>query len=142
MSLVLKIKKLRPEAILPTYAHQGDAGLDICACETVTIAIGERVMIPTGISMEIPDGCVGLVWDKSGVSMKGGLKTLGGVVDSSYRGEIMIGIINLSKEQYVFEKGHKVAQMIIQKKENVVVQEVTELSDTSRGEGGFGSTGK
>lgn len=142
MSLVLKIKKLRPDAVLPTYAHPGDAGLDIYACDQVTIAPGERVMMPTGISMEIPEGYVGLVWDKSGVAMKGGLKNLGGVIDSGYRGEFTLGLVNLSKETYVFEKGHKVAQMIIQKKENVVVEEVSELSDTSRGQGGFGSTGK
>ncbi len=142
MSLVLKIKKLRPDAVMPTYAHSGDAGLDMYTCEAVTVAPGERVTVSTGIAMEIPEGYVGLVWDKSGISIKGGLKTMGGVVDSPYRGEIMIGIINLSSEPYVFEKGHKVAQMVIQKKENVVVEEVTELSDTSRGQGGFGSTGK
>ncbi len=128
--------------MMPTYAHPGDAGLDMYTCEAVTVAPGERVTVSTGIAMEIPEGYVGLVWDKGGVSIKGGLKTLGGVVDSPYRGEIMIGIINLSSEPYVFEKGHKVAQMVIQKKENVSVEEVTELGDTSRGEGRFGSTGK
>ncbi len=142
MSLILKIKKLRPDAVLPTYAHPGDAGLDIYTCDAVSVAPGERVTVATGIAMEIPDGYVGLVWDKGGISIKGGLKTLGGVVDSPYRGEIMIGIINLSKESYTFEKGHKVAQMVIQKKEDVMVEEVAELSDTSRGEGRFGSTGK
>jgi dUTP pyrophosphatase len=142
MKLVLKIKKLRADAVLPTYAHVGDAGLDMYTCESVVVAPKERAALPTGIAMEIPEGYVGMIWDKSGIAIKNGLKILGGVVDSPYRGEIMVGIINLSKEPYVFEKGHKMAQMIIQKKENVVVEQVEDLSDTTRGEGGFGSTGK
>lgn len=142
MSLTLKIKKLSPDVTLPQYAHRGDAALDLYANAAVTLQPGEKVAIPTGIAMEIPDGYVGLIWDKSGIAIKGGLKTLGGVVDSTYRGEVLVGITNLSREAYTFERGHKVAQMIIQKKEDVVVEEVTELSDTARGEGGFGSTGK
>ncbi|MFO0718684.1 MAG: dUTP diphosphatase [Candidatus Paceibacterota bacterium] len=142
MNLVLKIKKLRADATLPTYAHPGDAGLDIYTCESVSVEPGEKTAISTGIAMEIPEGYVGMIWDKSGIAIKNGIKTLGGVVDSGYRGEVLIGVINLSKERYTFEKGHKVAQMVIQKKEDVVVEEVQELSDTSRGEGRFGSTGK
>lgn len=142
MSLTVKIKKLSPDATLPQYAHRGDAALDLYANTAVTLQPGEKVAIPTGIAMEIPDGYVGLIWDKSGIAIKGGLKTLGGVVDSTYRGEVLVGITNLSHEAYTFERGHKVAQMIIQKKEDVVVEEVSELSDTARGEGGFGSTGK
>ncbi len=142
MNLVLKIKKLRADATLPTYAHPGDAGLDIYTCESVSVEPGEKTVISTGIAMEIPEGYVGMIWDKSGIAIKNGIKTLGGVVDSGYRGEVLIGVINLSKERYTFEKGHKVAQMVIQKKEDVVVEEVQELSDTSRGEGRFGSTGK
>ncbi len=142
MNLVLKIKKLRADATLPTYAHPGDAGLDIYTCESVSVEPGEKTVISTGIAMEIPEGYVGMVWDKSGIAIKNGIKTLGGVVDSGYRGEVLIGVINLSKERYTFEKGHKVAQMVIQKKEDVVVEEAQELSDTSRGEGRFGSTGK
>jgi len=92
--------------------------------------------------MEISDGFVGLIWDKSGLSHKHGLKTLGGVIDAGYRGEIKIGIINLGTKKYILEKGHKVAQMIIQKRELCEIEEVAELSDTVRGEGGFGSTGK
>ena len=140
--MILKIKKLHPDAQIPKYAHHDDAGFDLFAIENITLKKGERVMIPTGIAMEISEGYVGLVWDKSGLAMKHGIKTIGGVVDSMYRGEIMVGLMNLSKEDYVFEKGHKVAQMIIQKKEFVDFKEVKELSDTTRGEGGFGSTGK
>jgi dUTP pyrophosphatase len=138
----LKIKKLHPDAVIPKYAHFDDAGFDLFAIEDTVIKVNERVPVKTGIAMEIPTGYVGLIWDKSGISVKEGIKTLAGVVDSTYRGEALVAVINLSDKDYVFEKGHKVAQMIIQKKETVEFEEVTELSDTSRGAGGFGSTGK
>jgi dUTP pyrophosphatase len=138
----LKIKKLNNDAVLPNYSHSDDAGFDLYSIENVEIKIGQRVQVPIGIVMEIPVGHVGLIWDKSGLSHKNGLKTLGGVIDSGYRGEIKVGLINLGTENYILEKGHKVAQMIIQKKETCEIIEVDELSDTSRGEGGFGSTGK
>ena len=138
----LKIKKLTPDAKLPSYAHPEDAGFDLYAIRPLTIAPGERIQVPTGIAMEIPDGYVGLIWDKSGLSHKHGLKTLGGVVDAGYRGEIMIGMINLSSAPYTFEAGHKVAQMLIQKREAAIIKEVSELSDAARGTGGFGSSGK
>lgn len=142
MPLTLKIKRLREDAKIPHYAHPGDAGLDLYAAESVTLAPNARAAVPTGIAMEIPEGHVGLIWDKSGLSVKHGLKTLGGVVDSGYRGEVLVGIINLSDDEYTIRKGEKVAQMIIQRKETIVIEEAEELSDTSRGEGGFGSTGK
>ena len=140
--MILKIKKLHQDAKVPQYAHYDDAGFDLCAKETIVVKKGERLAVQTGIAMEIPEGYVGLIWDKSGLSMKYGLKTIGGVIDSSYRGEVLIGVINFGDKDYIFEKGHKVAQMIIQKKEKVDFEEVKELSDTIRGEGGFGSTGK
>ncbi len=138
----LKIKKLYPESKIPIYAHDGDAGFDLYSREEIILSPGERKMVPTGIAMEIPEGYVGLVWDKSGLSMKHGLKNLGGVVDAGYRGEVTVGIVNLSQEKYVIEGGHKVAQMLIQKVERVEIVEATELSDTARSDGGFGSTGK
>ncbi len=140
--MILKIKKLHPDAITPKYAHFDDAGFDLFAIENTTIKKGERGIVKTGLAMEIPTGYVGLVWDKSGISVKEGIKTIAGVVDSSYRGEALVALINLSDKDYIFEKGHKVAQMIIQKKETVEFVEVTELENTLRGEGGFGSTGK
>lgn len=140
--MILNIKKLHSDAKVPTYAHEGDAGFDLCAIENVTIKAGERALVRTGIAMEIPFGYVGLIWDKSGLSMNHGLKTLGGVVDAGYRGEVTAGIINLSTSDYVFTAGHKVAQMLIQKVERVEIKEVVELSDTARGDGGYGSTGK
>ena len=133
---------MHPDAKLPTYAHNGDAGFDLYAIESVTIRVSERVLVSTGISMEIPDGYVGLIWDKSGLSMNHGLKNLGGVVDAGYRGEIKAGMVNLSAEDYTITVGHKVAQMLIQKVEHAEITEVTELSDSTRGKGGFGSTGK
>lgn len=138
----LKFKKLVSDAKPPSYSHPGDAGMDICASKEVAIKKGEAVKIPTGIAMEIPDGYVGLVWDKSGLSTNHGLKTLAGVIDSGYRGEIMIGLINLGKEDYMIEKYQKVAQILIQKIERGSFEEVGMLSDTSRGADGFGSTGK
>jgi dUTP pyrophosphatase len=140
--MILKIKKLDPDATLPKFAHPGDAGMDLYANETVTLQPGESAKIKTGISMEIPEGYVGLVWDKSGLATNNKIKTLGGVIDSGYRGESLLGVINLGSEPYTFEKGHKVAQMLIQKIERPEIIEAEELSDTSRGTGGFGSTGK
>lgn len=142
MTMEIKIKKLHPEAKLPTYAHNGDAGMDLFAINDVVTKAGERVLIGTGIAMEIPIGYVGLIWDKSGLSTTHGLKTLGGVVDTGYRGEIKIGIINLSEEDYKISVGHKIAQMLIQKVEQPHIIESNELSCTLRGEEGFGSTGR
>ncbi len=138
----LKIKKLHEDAVVPKYAHEDDAGFDLFAVKDVLVKVGERIAIHTGIAMEIPEGFVGLIWDKSGIAIKEGIKTVGGVVDSAYRGEIMIGVINFSEKDYTFLKGHKVAQMLIQKKEKIDFEEVAELTETKRGEGGFGSTGK
>ena len=138
----IKIKKLTEDAKIPSYAHHDDAGFDLFSIKDIIVKKGERIAVPTGIAMEIPEGYVGLIWDKSGLATKHGIKTICGVVDSMYRGEIIIGVINLSKEDYTFEKGHKVAQMIIQKKETVDFEEACDLSDTTRGCGGFGSTGK
>jgi dUTP pyrophosphatase len=138
----LKIKKLSPDAILPNYSYNDDAAFDLYCLENVEIAPNERLQISTGIAMQIPAGHVGLIWDKSGLSHKHGIKTVGGVIDSGYRGEVKVGIINLGTEKYKFEKGHKVAQMIIQEKKTCDIVEVENLDDSERGEGGFGSSGK
>lgn len=142
MNLTIKVKRLTPDAKLPAYARSGDAGFDLFAPTDVTLAPGERKGIPSGLAMELPEGYVGLIWDKSGLSIRSGLKTFGGVLDSGYRGEIVIGMMNLSDEPYTFEKGHKIAQMLIQKVEQAEILEADELSETERGEGGLGSTGK
>ena len=139
--MTIHIKKLHPDAILPTYAHPHDAGMDFFASETITIQPHERTLIPTGIALAIPAGYVGLIWDKSGIASKYGIKTMAGVIDASYRGEVKILVHNLSQTAYTFEKSTKVAQMLIQRVEQKKLIEVEELDDTSRGEGGFGSTG-
>ena len=137
----LKIKKLNSEARLPEYAHHDDAGMDLFSIEYMEVKPGEVVRISTGVAMEIPKDYVGLIWDKSSLSHKG-IKVVGGVFDSGYRGEVKVGVINLSKETYIFEKGHKIAQMLVQKIEQPTLEEVSELSESERGEGELGSTGK
>ena len=140
--MVLKVKKLHPDAKLPTYGHPGDAGMDLYALEDSEVAPGATAKIRSGLSFELPAGYVGLCWDKSGVSTNHKIKTLAGVLDAGYRGELLMSVINLGSEMYTFKKGEKVLQMLIQKVESPEIVEATELSDTSRGEGGFGSTGK
>lgn len=130
------------EAKLPEFAHAGDAGMDLFALETVAVEPGEITRIRTGVGLAIPRGYVGLIWDKSGLASNYGLKVLGGVIDAGYRGEVQVGLINLSKKGYTLEKHNKVAQMLIQKVAGPKIKEVRRLSDTSRKAGGFGSTGK
>ena len=137
----LKIKKLHDDAVIPQFAHSYDAGMDMFAVEDVMVQKGEIVKIRTGLALEIPDGYVGLFWDKSSVGSKG-IKTFGGVIDSGYRGEVMVVVKNLSDSDHIFHKGDKVAQLLIQKVEHPIIEVVEVLSDTTRGEGGFGSTGR
>lgn len=137
----IKIKKLNPDAIIPSYAHKGDAGLDIFSIENKVIKSGERKVIGTGISVEFEEGYVALVWDKSGLAGNEGLKTMGGVIDNNYRGEYKIIIYNTSEKDYEVKKGQKIAQILIQKVINAEIEEVESLSETERGKGGFGSTG-
>ena len=136
----IKIKKLDPEAKIPKYANPTDAGMDLFSVESVVIKPSELHKIKTGLSIELPDGYVSLVWDKSGIASKS-IKTLAGVIDSGYRGEYLIALINLGKEDYKIEKGDKIAQVLIQKVEHPEILVVDDLSKTSRGAGGFGSTG-
>ncbi len=137
----LEIKKLHPDAKVPTYAHPGDAGMDLYALFPITIPPGERAVVSTGIAMAIPAGHVGLIWDKSGLSNKFGLKVVGGVIDAAYRGEVLVGILNTSKESYTYNAGDKIAQMLIQAVLQPELIPVDELDSTDRGEGRFGSTG-
>jgi dUTP pyrophosphatase len=137
----LKIKKLTSDAVLPTKGHPGDAGIDFYAKETVMIPSGQQMRVFSGVAMEIPEGYVGLVWDKSSIAFNKGLKTMGGVIDAGYRGEIIFCMYNTTDTEQVIEKHHKVAQIIIQKFEDCDVVEITDLSDTVRGDGREGSTG-
>lgn len=140
--MTLKVKKLVPEAKLPSRAQQGDAGLDLYSAEDMVIVPKELRVVGTGIALEIPHGSVGLVWDKSGLAAKGGIKTMGGVIDAGYRGEIRVVLVNLGTVPHGIVAGDKIAQLLIQKVELPAIEEVSDLSDSERGEGGFGSTGK
>ena len=139
----LKIKKLNPDAMLPHYAHPGDAGLDLFACEACEIPTGETRLVKTGISIELPPGTEAQVRPRSGLALKHAVTVLNtpGTIDAGYRGEVGVLLINHSKVPFLVEKGMKIAQMVIQSILRVDVSEVAVLSDTKRGSGGFGSTG-
>jgi len=139
----IKIKKIKDNAIIPEYAHDGDAGVDLYSTEDYLLKPGERVLVSTGIKIAIPKGYEAQVRPKSGLAIKNGLSIVNtpGTIDSPYRGEVQIIAINLGKENIKIEKQTKVAQMVINKIEEAEFEEVDELDNTTRGEGGFGSTG-
>ena len=142
----IRVKKLHPNAILPTYGSANAAGADLYACidSPVTIAPGEVFWVPTGIALEVPVGCAGLVYARSSMGAKRGLAPANkvGVVDSDYRGEIKVVLLNHSKQPQTIEPGERVAQFVITPVLTPQYEEVAQLSDTDRGAGGFGSTGK
>ncbi len=145
MKQLVKIKKLKPNAIIPTYGSQYAAGADLyAALETdVTINSGETLLIPTGISMEIPVGFAGLIYARSGIASKRGLAPANkvGVIDSDYRGEVMVALHNHSNIPQTVAKDERIAQLVIAPFLTAEFNEVDELDSTERGEGGFGSTG-
>lgn len=138
----LKFKKLTEKAKSPNFAHSTDAGMDLYTTKKIILKPNEKIVASTGIAMQIPEKHVGLIWDKSGVAIKRGIKILGGVVDSGYRGEILVGLINLSNKEQIFEEGDKITQILIQKIEQPEIIETDTLEETDRGKKGFGSTGK
>lgn len=143
----LKIKKLREDAKIPFRATPGSAGMDLSACidEPVTIRPGDLKIIPTGIAIELPCAdYVAYIFARSGLGIKHGicLSNGVGVVDSDYRGEVCVGLCNVSSEDYTITPGERVAQMVISPVSLMPSVEVEELSETARGQGGFGSTGK
>ncbi len=144
MKKTLKIVRVRENVPVPKYAITGDAGFDLYVGEKIVLGPMERATINTGYKMEIPKGYVGITYEKSGLAFKHGIITYGNVIDSGYRGEVRVGVMNLGKEPYTFEPGHKVAQMIMHAYEEVKFKEVRdgELSKSDRGERGLGSTGK
>jgi len=137
----IQVKKLHPDAKIPKFALEGDVGMDLFSVVDAVLKPGERISCPTGIAMKIPQGYAGLIWDKGGPSHRFGIKTLGGVFDSNYTGEYLIGLVNLGQEDYIIEKGQKIAQVLIQKIEIPEIEEVEELEETNRNDGKFGSTG-
>jgi len=137
----LAVKRIHPDAKLPVRGHPGDAGLDLFAVEDGPLAPGEVRPIATGIQIAVPAGHVGLIWDKSGISLQG-VHRLAGVVDAGYRGEVRVVLANLGRESFEIRKGMKIAQMLVQAVTAPEVVETDELDATSRGEDGFGSTGR
>ena len=137
----IKVKKLKEGAKLPTYAHPGDIGLDLYSMEEKTLMPGEHYRFDHGFALEFPEGYGALVMDKGSIS-KAGLKTMGGVYDAGYRGEYNTHLVNLSDKPYTIEVGDKVAQLVIVPVVIATLEETDTLSETSRGEGRFGSTGR
>lgn len=143
-AITVPIKKLSPEAQIPSYAYEGDAGFDLRSIETVVLQPFERALIPTGLAIALPDGYAGFVQPRSGMAIKKGLSILNtpGLIDAHYRGELKIIAINLDPHKpIVIEKGDRIAQLVIQAVPSVTLLEVDELDETDRGEGGFGSSG-
>ena len=138
----VKIKKLNPEATIPSYAHPGDVGLDLHSLENYELKPGERKIFDLGFALEFESGYVAMIKDKGGLPKNAGLHTMGGVFDAGYRGEYNVNLINLSDTPYKIEKGDKLAQLIIIPVTQVELEETQNLSDSSRGDGRFGSTGK
>lgn len=138
----VKIKKIKDNAIIPRYAHKGDAGVDLYSTQNYTLKPGERVLVSSGIKIAIPQGYEAQIRPKSGLAINYGISVCNtpGTVDSSYRGEVGVIVINHGKENFKIKKGKKIAQMIFNKVEEAKFEEVEELDNTTRGEGGFGST--
>jgi dUTP pyrophosphatase len=143
---VLKIQKLANNKVLPEYKTKGAAGMDLCAAidEAVTLKPLERALIPTGLKIELEHGYEAQIRPRSGMSIKHGITLINcvGTIDEDYRGEVCVAVVNLSNETYTIEPQERIAQMVIAKYEQAQIEVVAELTDTARGEGGFGSTGK
>lgn len=142
----LKIRKVSENAVMPKRATGGSAGLDLCACidAPLTLKGGETALVPTGLAIELPSADYGaFVFARSGLAIKHGIGLLNsvGVIDSDYRGEIKVGLINQINEAYTIEPGERIAQMVIMPVSMMPVEEVDTLGETDRGAGGFGSTG-
>jgi dUTP pyrophosphatase len=141
MSISIKIKKLKPEAKVPGYAHPGDIGLDLYSLEEKTLAPGEHHIFFIGVAIEFPNGYGGIVKDKGSIS-KAGLHSMGGVYDAGFRGEYNVHLVNLGDKAYTVEKGDKIAQLVLFPVEIAKVEETDTLSESVRGEGKWGSTGR
>jgi dUTP pyrophosphatase len=140
----ISIRRLDPELPLPSYAHPGDAGADLYAREDVTLAPGERRLVPTGIALALPEGYVALVHPRSGLAHRAGLSIVNapGTIDAGYRGEVQVCLVNLDPATPIeLRRGDRIAQLVIQQFETATFVEADDLPDSSRGAGGYGSTG-
>ncbi len=138
----IKVKKLHSDTIIPKYVHEGDVGMDLFSLENYGLKPNERRIFPVGFALEFPTGYAAIVKDKSSLPRNGGVHTLGGVFDAGYRGEYNVNLINLGQEPCQIKRGDKIAQLVIFPVVIAELQEVKTLSDSSRGTGNFGSTGK
>ena len=142
----VRVKRLLPNAVLPTYGSADAAGADLHACleEAVTIPAGKTVFIPTGLAMEIPNGCAGLIYARSSMGAKRGLAPANkvGVIDSDYRGQVMVALHNHGQQDQLVQPGERIAQLLIAPVFTPGFCEADDLTDTDRGAGGFGSTGR
>jgi dUTP pyrophosphatase len=141
----LRVQRLDPAATMPTHAHEGDAGYDLYAIEAAELAPGERSMVRTGIAIEVSNGHAALVLPRSGAAAKHGISVVNapGLIDSGYRGEIRVLLLNTDRhEAFRVAPGDRIAQLILVRVETPPVEEVTALNDSTRGEGGFGSSGR
>jgi dUTP diphosphatase len=127
--------------VLPAYGSPAAAGADLTASEAVTLGPGERAAVATGVRLALPPGHVGLVWPRSGLAVRHGIDTLAGVIDSDYRGEVKVVLVNHGREAFTISPGDRIAQLLVQRVERVAFERGP-LDDTARGEGGFGSTGR
>lgn len=126
----------------PVYGSGGAAGADLRASAPVVIDPGGRAAVPTGLRVEIPPGCVGLIWPRSGLALRHGIDTLAGVIDSDYRGEVQVLLVNHGDAPFPIEAGDRIAQLVVQRVERAAFRRADDLEDTHRGSGGFGSTGR
>ena len=144
--MILKIFSMEHNKFVPEYKTEGAAGMDLCAAiaEPITLQPLERRLIPTGLKIELEHGYEAQIRPRSGLSIKHGISLINcvGTVDEDYRGEVCVPLVNVSNEAYTIQPDERIAQMVIAKYEQAKIEVVTELSDTARGEGGFGSTGK
>jgi dUTP pyrophosphatase len=139
----LCVQRLRPDAVLPARAYDGDAGLDLSACERVELGPGERCVVPTGIAVAIPEGYAGFVQPRSGLAARSGISVVNspGLIDSGFRGEVRVVLLNTDRERrFVAEPGDRIAQLVVLAVPQVDVVEVLALPDTERGYRGFGSS--
>ena len=139
--MALKIKKLNAQAITPTRGSPGAAGYDLYSSEGYVILPGRRGVVSTGISLQLPPGVYGRVAPRSGLAVKHGLQVGAGVVDPDYTGEVKVVLFNHDKNPYVIKPGYRIAQLVLERFEVAEIEEVTDLAETQRGEGGFGSRG-
>lgn len=141
IKMVLQVKRLSENATLPVKGSAGAAGYDLYATEGCVLLPGRRAVVPTGISIKLPEGTYGHIAPRSGLAVKHGLQVGAGVVDPDYTGELKVVLFNHDRNTYVIHPGYRVAQLVLEKYVSVEVEEVNELSETARGEGGFGSSG-